>query len=48
MQQKVWHQFLHTNVVRDATLVLHFWGHNTVLRLRMQHLLRIYEHLLNK
>ena len=41
MQQKVWHQFLHTNVVRDAILVLHSWGHTTVLRLRMQHLLQI-------
>ena len=46
MQQKVWHTFLHTNVVRDATPVLHSWGHTTVLRnlrLRMQHLLQIYE-----
>ena len=32
MQQKVWHQFLHTSVARDATLVLHSWGHTTVLR----------------
>ena len=43
MQQKVWHQFLHINVVRDATLVLHSWGHTSVLRSRMQHLLQIFE-----
>ena len=46
MQQKVGPTFLHTNVVRDATPVLHSWGHTTVLRnlrLRMQHLLQIYE-----
>ena len=43
MQQKVWHQFLHTNVVRSATLMLHSRGHTKVLRLRMQHLLQINE-----